>query len=179
MRRHKVRDSVGAVLISYVDNKGICHASFAISLQKTIQKRTHDISVIQEEVNDSLSSSWARSWARKKIPNIRKIAIDASDIKVDLMAKTLGQHYKLIALKMQICGRQSTWLNPELLQKIDEIKATRIRLDGIRNNGGKGMHFFEKTLRMQEAEVTFNFGENSQRLELELNNFSKPISLTW
>jgi hypothetical protein len=174
--RHKVV-SCGEILASYVDDDQVCHEVLPLALQKTQYKQRVDVALCLE-----VPSSWNRSIVRRG-PKIRKVVIGTSDVPVSRVADELSRFHnqKVVAVKMQLDRpkRQESWLNPEIVEKLVEIKATRNQLTILRNNGGKGVNFFSKTLRMLEADVTVDFGENAERLQIELDNFSRRFSLTW
>lgn len=150
-------------MVSYADEQ-ICHTRIPLSILATVDHhvKVHDVLPIQQADSSSF-------WVKNKVPNIRKIALSSPNVPVAEVAKALGQHYKLVALKMKLQGgRAQTWANPEVGEKIAEIEATRTRVKEVKNNGGQGLYFFEKLLRMQEAYLTLEWSEGSQRLLREL-----------
>jgi hypothetical protein len=177
---HKVADPDGVLLVSYVDAEdGVCHARTCLSVQKYVRKnlKVEDV-VCRARATDSLRGS----MTAKSAPRIHKIVV-AADIDISQVTRELERFYngrKLIAVCMQIRGqKRQVWLNPTVLQKIDEIKAAQARVNDVKSNGGQGLHFFEKLLKLQEVDLTVEMRETPGRLQVELDNFRKPFPLAW
>ncbi|MGA2767156.1 MAG: hypothetical protein ABSF24_02420 [Candidatus Bathyarchaeia archaeon] len=177
MGRHKVLNKVGELLVSFIDENGINHELISISYQQTCARRKIDASLLFVPPENT--------WNSCARPKIRKMVMGKHDTPFDKVIGELAAFYNergkcMIAVKMKLGdGRLETWLNPQILEKLGEIKAARDRVSAIANNGGTGLNFFSKTLRMLEADAIVDFGERPERLQIEFDNFSKPFPLTW
>jgi hypothetical protein len=162
---------LGFVLESYVD-RNVCHESVCVCIQDARARKPTDVALCLQA-----PSPWNRAGV-KRGQKIRKLVLGKPDTPISRLAEELlkfhgGSGRRLIALKLQLPNRSESWLNPALVEKFAEIKRARRKLNAARNNGGKAINFYSKTLRLLEADVIVGFGETSERLAVELHNFRR------
>jgi hypothetical protein len=181
LRRHKVNDSSGVVLISFVGSREICHEQIAVSFQATCAKMKIEAQLL---FRPEQCGRWDR-YRRKNGPAIRKLVLGRPDVAFDKVIAELARFYgaygkQLVACRMELNEpkRLEVWLNPVLVEKFGEIERARSQLNAARNNGGKAINFYSKFLRLLEADVVVGWHESSERLAVELQNFSRPFELS-
>lgn len=181
MPRHKTLNESGALISSFVDENGnVCHEKNSVVIQQTCARVKVDIQLLF--VPES-NHSWVRKWTKRSPKMIRKLVLGNADVPFEGVVAELirfcGAHGKrLVACRMQLNKpkrRDTCWVNPEVSQALQEVNVARTTVERVKNDGRVGLRFYEKMLRLQEADVLISWKETAQRLEAEINNFQRPF----